>query len=410
MDIYVARQPIFDRNKAVVGYELLHRTGLTLNNYQGTDGTKASLAVIRSAFLFLGERILPRPRRAYINFTKDLLVSGVARMLPHDSTVIEVLENIDADDELVSACMELKEEGYTIALADFSLQSNISKLIVDIADIVKVNISDIDDYEIRAIVNEFGDRKKLIAKGVETQDQFSSSLARGFAGFQGYFFSKPIIIPGKDIPAYKLNYVRILEELNKPELDLRALEGIIKRDTSLCYTLLRYINSAYFGFRDKISSVLQALVFLGERQVRKWACLVLFTFLGVDKPPEVVVRSLIRARMCELLAEDFNLNGKESELFLMGMFSLLDVLIGRPLDDILEGIRLGSDVVAALLHGEGRFADLYRLVLSYEIGNWERLSEILSRTSIDPEHVLETYVSAVSWADEMTTKDFHQFN
>jgi c-di-GMP-related signal transduction protein len=410
MDVYVARQPIFDRNKAVVGYELLHRTGLTLNSYQGDDDTKASLAVIRSAFLFLGERILPRPRKAYINFTKDLLLSGIARMLPHDSTVIEVQEDIDADDELVSACMELKEEGYSIALTDFTLQSKISKLLIDIADVVKVNVSNVDDYEIRAIVSEFGERKKLIAKGVETESQFTSALARGFSGFQGYFFSKPIIIPGKDIPAHKLNYVRILEELNKPELDLRALETIIKRDTSLCYTLLRYINSAYFGFRDKISSVLQALVFLGDRQVRKWACLVLFTFLGVDRPPEVVVRSLIRGRMCELLAEDFNVGGKESELFLMGMFSLLDVLIGRPLEDVLEGLSLGADVSAALLRGEGRYGEVYRLVLSYEVGNWERLSEILSHLSIDPEHVLETYVSAVSWADEVTTKDFHQFS
>jgi EAL and modified HD-GYP domain-containing signal transduction protein len=331
-------------------------------------------------------------------------------MLPHDSTVIEVLEDIDADDELLSACMELKEEGYSIALTDFTPQSKISKLLIDIADVIKVNVSNVDDYEIRAIVSEFGERKKLIAKGVETQGQFTSALERGFSGFQGYFFSKPIIIPGKDIPSYKLNYVRILEELNKPELDLRALETIIKRDTSLCYTLLRYINSAYFGFRDKISSVLQALVFLGDRQVRKWACLVLFTFLGVDTPPEVVVRSLIRGRMCELLAEDFNVSGKESELFLMGMFSLLDVLIGRPLEDVLEGLNLGPDVSAALLREEGRYAQVYRLVLSYEVGNWECLSEIMNRLSIDPEHVLETYVSAVSWADEVTTKDFHQFS
>ena len=244
--------------------------------------------------------------------------------------------------------------------------------------------------------------KRLVAEGVETAEGFDEALRKGFSFFQGSFFAKPIIVPGRDIPASKLNYVRILEELNKPDLDFRTLEQIVKHDTSLCYTLLKYINSAYFNLREKITSILQALVLLGETQVRKWASLVLFTFLGVDKPPEVVVRSLVRGQMCELLAREMNALGHESELFLMGMFSLLDVLIGRPLRDILKGMNLGHQIQAALLGEESDYGALYRLVVSYESGDWERLSDSIDSTALDPERILEAYVAAVEWADGMT--------
>jgi c-di-GMP-related signal transduction protein len=402
MDIFVARQPIFDKKKQVIGYELLHRSGLTRNAYSGGDGTEASLAVIRNAFLFLGERILPRQRPAFINFTKDLLLSGVAKMLPCDCTVIEILEHIVADEEVVDACRELKEAGYTIALDDYTMEERGRESLIDFVDIVKVNLQEVGEKEAESIVRKFGEQKKLVAEGVETADQFDTALSDGFALFQGYFFSKPIIIPGRTIPANKLIYLRILEELHKPELDFRSLEKIIKHDTALCYTLLRYINSAFFCLREKITSIFQAILLLGEVQVRKWACLVLFTFLGVDQSPEILVRSMIRGRMCELLAPDAEVAEHSSELFLMGMFSLLDVLIGRPLKDIVENLNLGSLVEGALLGGESPYAPLYHLVLDYENGDWEGLSKSILQTSIEPERVLDAYVEAVEWADEIT--------
>ena len=224
--------------------------------------------------------------------------------------------------------------------------------------------------------------EKFLAEKVETLDEFKSALSMGYSFFQGYFFSKPIIVPGKAIPGYKLNYMRMLQETNKRELDFRALERIIKQDMTLCYTLLKYINSAYFGFRDEVTSLLSAIVLLGEKEIRRWASLVLFTLMGVDKPPEVVLRSLIRAQMCELLAADLGLKGHESELFLMGMFSMLDVLIGRPLAEILEDMNLAKEVKGALLGQENGYRDLYDLVVSYESGDWDRCFESASRLNV----------------------------
>jgi EAL and modified HD-GYP domain-containing signal transduction protein len=232
----------------------------------------------------------------------------------------------------------------------------------------------------------------------------------GYSFFQGYFFSKPVIVPGRDIPGYKFNYLKVLEELNKGDLDFRALEGVVKRDTSLCFTLLKYINSAYFGLKDKITSILHAMVFLGEIEVRKWASLVLLTFMGVDKPPEIIVRSLIRGQMCERLARDAGLGGHESELFLMGMFSLLDVLIGRPLEDILEAMNLTEGVKTSLLGGESAYSRLYRLVVSYESGDWVKVSEIVQDSGFDPERILQVYVDAVDWADKIAKAGGPQSN
>ena len=410
MDIYVARQPIFQRNQKVFGYELLYRQGLT-NSYDGVDGTQASLAVIRNAFLFLGEKLLTHPRRAFINFTGDLLINGVAWMLPSQYTVVEIMENIDPDDRIVEACRKLKEAGYTLALDDYTVDDEMQNRLLDIADIVKVSLTRATEEEREAIVRKFGtSRKKLVAEGVETPGDFEAALAMGYSYFQGYFFSKPVIVPGRDIPGFKLNYMRTLQELNRKELDFHALEHIIKQDMSLCYTLLKYINSSYFGCKDKISSILNAMVLLGEAEVRKWASLVVFTFLGVDKPPELIVRSLIRGKMCELLAGDVGLEGHESELFLAGMFSLIDVLIGRPLDDILERINLTEEVKEALLRKKGRYGSLYDLVVSYESGDWEKSSGYISRHTLDPERVLGNYVTAVEWADEITKAASSQSN
>ena len=399
MDIYVARQPIFDRSQKVIGYALLYRSGLT-NSYDGADGTEASLAVIRNTFLFLGERIVAPPRKVFIKLTRDLLVKGVAGALPHQYTVIEIPKDVEPDQEVLAICRELKEAGYTLALEGYSAKNPL----LDLADIVKVDFTKNTREESRAIAiaqKLVYDDIHLLAQKVETWDEYTAALAMGYSFFQGYFFSKPVIVRGQDIPYYKRNYLRILRELSRKELDFDALEQVIKHDVSLCYTLLNYINSAYFGLRDEVTSILRAIVLLGEAEVRRWASLVLFTLMGADEAPELVVRSLIRGRMCELLAGDVGLKGRESDLFLMGLFSMLHVLIGRPLGEILKGVRLSREVKGALLGKESDYRHLYDLVVSYESGEWEQCSEHASGLKLNPERLPGIFLRAVEWADDL---------
>lgn len=399
MDIYVARQPIFNRKQKIIGYELLYRSG-AVNAYDGTDGTEASLAVIRNTFLFLGERIVSPPSHSFINLTRDLLLNGVAGVLPNKSTVIEILEDIEPDKILLATCRDLKEAGYTLALDDYTIDNKMQHPLLDLADIVKVDFMQSSMDARQALVQRFAnDQRRLLAEKVETVEEFKAALAMGYSYFQGHFFSKPVIIPGKQIPVYKLNYMKIMQEINKREMDFRALERVVKQDMTLSFTLLKYINSAYFGMRDEITSLMHAMVLLGEIELRRWASIVLFTLTGVDKPPEVVVRSLVRAQMCEMLAGEVGLKGCESELFLMGLFSMVDVLIGRPLNEILEEINLAKEIKGALLGEQNRYRHLFELVVSYEGGRWEEYSEHASRLGLDPERMVEIYIKATEWAD-----------
>lgn len=401
MEIYVARQPIFDKQQRVFGYELLYRSGPT-DCYDGMDGTDASLSVIRNTFLFMGQQALTGTKQAFINFTRDLLLHGVAEMLPPHHAVIEILENIEPDDRIVTACRELKDRGYTLALDDYTLDNVMQNSLLELADIIKVDMIKTSRKESYAIARKFvGTSKMVVAEGIESIEDFQLAAAMGFSLFQGYFFSKPVILPGKDIPSNKINSMKLLQEVSKPTLDFAALERLIKPDLSLCYTLLRYINSAFFGMRDEITSIMQAMTLLGETEVRRWASLALVTFLGADRPSEVIVNSLIRGNMCELLAPDFNLSGRESELFLLGMFSMLDVLIGRPLQDVLDGINIAQEIKIALLGDGGRYSDLYETVVSYEKGNWVTFDRFARQHNLEPARVLDVYINSVAQADRV---------
>ena len=403
MDIFVARQPIFDAHQRVYGYELLYRSGST-NAYEGTDGSQASLSVIRNAFLMLGPQALTGRKKAFINFTKDLLVGGVALNLPHDQTVIEILEDINPDEPTLNACRDLKKAGFTLALDDYTLTNTTQESFLELADIVKVDFKLTPEQDRWKIVQRYsGQPKRFLAEKVETRQEFNGAVKKGYALFQGYFFSKPVIVPGKDIPTIKLNYVQVVKEVNRRELDFYRLEKVIKQDTSLCYTLLNYINSAYFGLREHITSIRHAMVLLGESEVRKWASLVLFTFIGSDRPPEVIVTSLIRARMCEALASHAGLNGCESELFLVGMFSMLDVLVGRPLHEVLDSMRLSNDVKNALLGMKSRYREVFELVVNYQTGNWERFERSAKKLSLNVTTVPKLYLESVEWADQIAS-------
>lgn len=403
MDVFVARQPIFDAHQTVYGYELLYRSGSS-NVYEGKDGSEASLSVIRNAFLMLGPQALTGRKKAFINFTRDLLVDGVALSLPHNQTVVEILENIEPDESTLSACRELKEAGFTLALDDYTLANTTQESFLELADIIKVDFKLTPAQDRWKIIKRHSSqRKQFLAEKVETRQEFKGAVNKGYALFQGYFFSKPVLVSGRDIPTIKLNYMQVVREVNRRELDFYQLEKVIKQDTSLCYTLLNYINSAYFGLREHITSIRHAMVLLGESEVRKWASLVLFTFIGHDKPSEVIVTSLIRARMCEALATHTNLKGCESELFFVGMFSMLDVLIGRPLREILDSMRLTNDVKNALLGMKSKYREVFDLVVNYQSGNWEQFAKSAKKLSLDQTTVPKLYLESVEWADQIAS-------
>ena len=398
--VFVARQPIFDGEQNLFGYELLYRSSLN-NSYDGADGTSATLAVVREAFLVLGTQ-LTGTNKAFINFNLDLLKKKLPLRLRPETTVIEILENVAVDSTVVELCRELKGAGYTIALDDFDPANEDARALVDLADIIKVDFRQSGTAERADILKSHSGKKvEFLAEKVETLEEFFEARAIGYLYFQGYFFGEPQIVSAKNIPGSKINYLRMLTEINRPDMDFPSLEGIIRRDTFLTFTLLNYINSAYFALRDSVGSIMQALALLGEREVRRWASLVLMTFMGADKPSQVSMTSLIRGKFCECLAMKTDLAPKASELFMTGMFSMLDVLVGRPLYELLDRINVSKDIRVALTTGKNRHGEVLQLVLAYERGLWNDVDMWAGKLGLDSTGIASDYGKCVQWVEQV---------
>ena len=400
MQVFVARQPIFDRQQKVHAYELLFRSGID-NYFDHFDEDQASSKVMIDGFLSIGIEKLTGGKKAFINFTRDLLINEYATLFPKQFTVIELLENMEPDEKVIAACRKLKKLGYLLALDDFIHEEKLDPLVA-LADIIKIDFLQIKGDQRRACAQKFGSQgTRILAKKVETAEEFNQAMEMGYTDFQGYFFSKPVIISGKAIPGFKLNYLRILQEISHLELDMRRIEAIIKQEVSISYKLLKYINSALFGFRRRIESIGQVLALLGETNVRKWVSLIALSGMGEDKPMELVINSLVRARFCELAAPKIGLRDRSQDLFLLGMFSMIDAIIDRPMPEILAELPISADIKGALLGGSSRFRDVHEAMFAYERGNWETFSESASKLRLDETAVPDLYQESVEWANQI---------
>ncbi|MFW5771493.1 MAG: EAL and HDOD domain-containing protein [Spirochaetota bacterium] len=399
--IYIARQPIFDRHAHVFGYELLFREGFH-NFYNTLDGDYASSQTILSSFLLFGMDSMTGGKRGFINFTETLLYSEAATMFPKELLTIEILETVEPTYEIISKCKKLKKAGYMLALDDFVFHDKYRPLL-EIADIVKIDFRKINPQShdiILTLAEEYP--VKLLAEKVETYMEYNQALSDGYSYFQGYFFSKPQIIEGRDIPGNKLSYLEILREVHSSNFEYSNIENIIKRDMSLSYKLLKFINSAAFGFTSKIHSIKQALTLLGIKEFRKWISLMALSAMGEDKPEELVATSIIRARFAEELAMKTGMKEISSDLFLMGMFSLIDAFVDKPKDIILSELNLDDDIKDALIgRKQGPLTDYYTLMLLHEKGNWTSMEPLANKLSLNEEAISLSYLQAVEWANRV---------
>lgn len=398
MDVFVARQPIFDRKKNVAAYELLFRSG-TENAYDTSlDGDRSTSNVITNSLLIIGLDNLTSGKKAFVNFTRNLLVQGVPSMLPKDALAVEILETVEPEPDVVQACRELKAAGYQLVLDDFVFQERYQPL-VELADIIKVDFMATDRAQRAELVRRCrSESVRFLAEKVETQEAFQEALDAGYELFQGYFFSKPLIVSGRDIPSSKISYLRVLNEVNKPDADFERLEEIIKRDVSLTYKLLRFINSAYFRFSVKVESIKHALILLGTKEIKKWVSVVALSSMGFDKPQELLNLSLVRARFCETVAVKTGLEKRSADLFLTGLFSLIDALVDRPMHTVLTDLPIADDVKQALLGRDNPLRDVFGLVLSYERAEWTRTSVYANKLRVNEKELPELFLDSINWA------------
>lgn len=397
---FVARQPILTADEKVFGYELLFRDGLE-DFFSGTAAAAeaASRSTLNTSIL-LGLDVLCDGRRAFVNCTRDILLKDYITLLPSGQTVVEVLETVPADDLVVAACRRLKEAGYMIALDDFAVNDPRENL-TDLADIIKVDLRATSVADAASMMKRYGPwRCRMLAEKVETREEFIATKKSGFLYFQGHFFRRPETLTAHEIPSNRLNYLRMLTAVSQPELDLRGIENLVKGETSLCYRLLRYLNSAAFGFGAEILSVRHALSILGEREVRRWIRLVATLGAGQDRSSDLVLASLVRAHFCELLSP--KIPHGDSDLFLMGMLSLMDNILEIPMRQVLDNIPIDQESKAVLLGGASRLQPFYRLMLAQESGEWKSVSELTGQLHLKESDVAEAYWQALQWARQVS--------
>jgi c-di-GMP-related signal transduction protein len=402
MDVFIARQPIFDTNQGVYGYELLYRSGMQ-NVYSGVDGDKASFSVIGNTLLVIGSQQISQGKRVFVNFTRKLLLEGAATYLPREIGVIEILEDVEPDDELIEAIKAIRSQGYILALDDFILRGNEYSPFLKLVDIIKVDFRQTDEQERKAIGQRFPDsgRVKLLAEKTETREEFDNALKMGYSYFQGYFFCKPAILARRDISGQKIHYLRILKELGAYSPSFETIRKIIKHNPSFAYKLLKYVNSAFFGLRREISSIMHALELLGEEEIRKWVSLAVLMELGNDQPLELIRLCLLRARFSENLASKAGYKRQKSEFFFVGLFSCMDVLLGRPMEEILEDLPIQTSIKEALLGKTNIFKIVLDLVISYEKADWMDFPALASRLGIEESEVPQVYSNSIEWADRI---------
>lgn len=389
--IFIGRQPIFDAQLEVVGYELLFRPG-DVDAFDGSDGDKATSNVINNALMEIGLDEIVGDVPAYINFTRELINNGVAKLLPGDRVVLEILETVSIDQDLVDSVNELVYAGYTIALDDFVYSEEWVPLI-KLAHIIKIDVMAHSIDEIREQFERFkGWKLKMLAEKVETQEEYNQLKEIGFDYFQGYFFSKPTVLSQEELSSDNLSLLRLMAELQNPDAEIDDIEKLVSQNISLSYKLLRYINSAAFALKSKLTSIKQIIVYFGIQRLKDWVCLIALSG-NKDKPAELVYTGLVRARMCELIGEEIDAREKDS-FFIVGLFSILEALVDRPLALVLEKLPLDKSINLALIGGKGEMGQALQCAISCEQCLWSDIAF----PDISTERISEIYMDATSWS------------
>ncbi len=400
MDFLLARQPIFNRELAVVAYELLYRNS-DKNFANVIDGEKATSSVLVNTLLTGDVGALTDGLPAFINFTDQLIIDEIPLILDPNQIVIEILEDVFISPDFIEAVKKLKQYGFRVALDDFVNTTHFDALI-PLVDIIKVDLLITSKEDLVDIVKRYK-RPGLImlAEKVESMEEFQNVLDLGFDYFQGFFFAKPVIMRGTDVKGFNANLLRVVDAMHKPEPDFRNIAHIIECDISLTYKLLRVVNSAAYFRRNKIQNIQQALALLGIKELKKWLYLIVLREQSHDKPSELLMLSLIRAKFSEAINKELFHKKEASESFMTGMLSLLDTMMNRPLADLVKELPLDEAIQKALLGEDNSLSRILKVVTSYEKADWEPFYQMANQLKLDPMVVPTLYFDSLSWAGEI---------
>jgi EAL and modified HD-GYP domain-containing signal transduction protein len=397
--VYIARQPILDDQAKVFGYELLSRGGPHHTFWEGPSD-HASARVLDDALLSVGLESLTGGRTAFLNLSEAILLSDAATLLPPEKLVLELVETIRADAETIEACRSLHRRGYTVALDDFEAGSD-AEAFLPFAKFVKIDVLATPPDQLESLAKRLLPLGlRLVAEKVETIETFDFAKAAGYTFFQGYFFCKPRTFSVRSMSRGQLTRLRLLAALNQDNVSLRTIEDLLKQDPGLSYRVLRCVNSAGSALLREVHSIREAALLLGLQQIRKWASI--WSLAGMNGgSPELVNMTILRARCCEQLGGVLRNNDGGAEFFLLGLCSMLDAILGRPLDAVIADLPLSHETREALLGKPNSARHVLDAVIHYERGAWNDVGLAAHRLSLAEEDIGDAYNSALAWTRQL---------
>lgn len=398
---YIGRQPILDKQQKIIGYELLFRRNSDATDAAFTDDLLATSRVLANTLSNMGADWLLGDKLAFINASTSMLMSDFLELLPVERAVLEVLESTLPTPELLARCRELRAKGYRLALDDFELTPESAPLL-EIASFIKLDIQKLNEKgKLEAHVKALEKHPaKLIAEKVETQQEHKLCEELGFTYYQGFYFAHPETLTAKVInPAYAI----VLELLNKvrSNAEVKEIETSFKRDVALSFKLLRYINSVGFGLSCEIQSIRHALAILGYQQLYRWLTLLLVTAGEGSTSPALMKTAVTRGRLTELLGKDMLEPADRDNLFIVGVFSLLDVMLEMPMDQVLDSLALPESITDALLQRQGIYGPFLQLTEACEGGNTSNIEMLALSLQLEPDNVNQSHLSALAWVESL---------
>ncbi|MBB1270255.1 EAL and HDOD domain-containing protein [Shewanella sp. SR44-3] len=400
MHFYTARQPILNRKQRVVAFELLFRD--SHNNCFPVDvpDNVATAKILINSYMSMDIEDMTEGKPALINFPSSLLKEYLVHILPYKNMVVEVLETVEPNDENFAILRQLFHQGYYLALDDF-IYSPAWDRFLPFFKLIKIDIIATPLVKIAHLLPLFRRYKaKLLAEKVETMADFLQAKELGFDYFQGYFFYKPEIVIGNEIESSQPFLMSIYSEVMRPNFSYQKLETYFTQDMDLTYKLLRFVNSSYFEHVQDISSIKQAMIFLGEDQLRKFVSLIVIAELNPNKPPVLIQNTMIRARLCEVVAKVMRLDKLADAAFLMGLFSTLDAILDRPMDRVLRSLPLAPEINNALLHQQGELGQCFALAIAYMEGDWDYVTAAVNRHQINAQELTFKCNQVYLWLTE----------
>jgi EAL and modified HD-GYP domain-containing signal transduction protein len=390
---YFARQPILDLHGKVHGYELLFRDGPHAV-FRG-DGDAATRTMIDNTVLFgLGRLTGNLP--AFVNCTEEALTGRLVHVLPASMTVLEILETLDPSPALITACRHLKACGFRLALDDFTWKPGIEPL-VEIADYIKVDFAISDEQDRRELLGRLrGVTVALIAEKVETQEEYQQARNEGFTLMQGFYFCRPVLLRNYKVPANRLQHVEILRMLQDEAMDLHELTGLVKRDTSLTYRLLRLVNSPMCAMRQEVQSVQAALIAVGEETFRRLATLAITSEMNEGQPMELLRMAFVRGRFCELASVFCGLH--PTEQYLLGLLSLLPAMLRVSMSNLTPLLPLRGEIRRALEGEKLPERALLCWLEAHERADWLTCDIVTEKRELNAADLLVCYEEALQWA------------